>query len=556
MSILLDYVPGEEEREGEWYCYQTIDGALGVYYVRIDRALPLSPANYLYRYIPQLYGLEGFRAAGGREFDPEPLEQAGILAQQRPPLELTGRGVIFACIDTGISYEDPVFRFSDGSSRILAIWDQTDQSGRTPEGIAYGSEYMRDQINEALSSAEPHRIVPMTDEIGHGTALASAAAGSRLEEGLAFCGAAPEADLVVVKLRPAKRYLRDYFQVAPDVPAYSTDDILLAVRYVQRFVTPLYRPAVICLGLGTSLGSHSGGSLAVEYLQEAASRVSQVLVTGGGNEGNSAGHFRSLLTEQAQPVELRVGEQVRGFTAELWGMRPAVFRIGVRSPGGEAIPETDFRLGASVDYTFVYEKTRVRIDYMRNENNTADELIQLRFDRPTPGVWTLTVRGLRTAGSVFDLWLMPRQFLSGEAYFLAPDPDVTLTMPSYTEDAVTASAYDSRSGSFFYRSGRGFSRTGAVKPDLAAPGVGISTADGPYSGAAMAAALTAGAAAQLMQWCVVEGNYRRISGRSIRGFLSRGAREEPQEEYPSRRWGYGRLDMRRTFDEIAGNYPE
>lgn len=557
MSILLDYIPGEEERSGDWYCYRQIDGALGVYYMDIARALPLSPANYLYRYIPQLYGLGGFPAMGGREFDPAPLEISGILAQQRPPLELTGRSVVMAFLDTGISYENPVFRFSDGSSRILAIWDQTDQGGKAPEGIGYGSEYTREQINEALLSENPRSIVPQRDENGHGTAVASVAAGSRLEEGAAFAGAAPDADLVVVKLRPAKRYLRDFYQIAAGVPAYSTDDIMFAVKYVQRFAVPLYQPLVVCLGIGTSLGSHTGGSLLSEYLQSVASRVSHAVVIGGGNEGNTAGHFRSVLEEEETKAEIRVGENVRGFTAELWGTLPAVFRISVRSPGGELIPETDFRLGASVDYTFVYEKTRVQIDYMPNEINTGNELILLRFTLPSPGVWTIGVRGIRSlSGSIFDLWLLPKQFLDGEVSFLAPDPDVTLTMPSYTEDAVTVTSYNSGNGSFFFRSGRGFSRTGKIKPDLAAPGVGVSTVNGPYSGGSMAAALTAGAAAQLFQWCVYENNYRRISGRGIRGFLSRGAREERLEEYPSRLWGYGRLDMRRTFDEIAGNYPE
>lgn len=557
MSILLDYIPGEEERSGDWYCYRQIDGALGVYYMDIARALPLSPANYLYRYIPQLYGLGGFPAMGGREFDPAPLEISGILAQQRPPLELTGRSVVMAFLDTGISYENPVFRFSDGSSRILAIWDQTDQGGKAPEGIGYGSEYIREQINEALLSENPRSIVPQRDENGHGTAVASVAAGSRLEEGAAFAGAAPDADIVVVKLRPAKRYLRDFYQIAAGVPAYSTDDIMFAVKYVQRFAVPLYQPLVVCLGIGTSLGSHTGGSLLSEYLQSVASRVSHAVVIGGGNEGNTAGHFRSVLEEEETKAEIRVGENVRGFTAELWGTLPAVFRISVRSPGGELIPETDFRLGASVDYTFVYEKTRVQIDYMPNEINTGNELILLRFTLPSPGVWTIGVRGIRSlSGSIFDLWLLPKQFLDGEVSFLAPDPDVTLTMPSYTEDAVTVTSYNSGNGSFFFRSGRGFSRTGKIKPDLAAPGVGVSTVNGPYSGGSMAAALTAGAAAQLFQWCVYENNYRRISGRGIRGFLSRGAREERLEEYPSRLWGYGRLDMRRTFDEIAGNYPE
>ena len=81
---------------------------------------------------------------------------------------------------------------------------------------------------------------------------------------------------------------------------------------------------------------------------------------------------------------------------------------------------------------------------------------------------------------------------------------MTLTVPSYTTDAVTVTFYNSENGSFYYRSGRGFGRTGEIKPDLAAPGVEISTVNGPYSGSSMAAALTAGACAQLMQWCVAE----------------------------------------------------
>lgn len=135
MSILLDYVPEEADQEDEAFCYQQVDGTLGIYYLDRSAVLPLSPVNYLYRYLPQLFCLGAFPAAGSRTFRPEPLEGSGILAQQRPPLELTGRRVVMAFIDTGISYENPVFRYSDGSSRILAIWDQTDQSGQSPEGF-------------------------------------------------------------------------------------------------------------------------------------------------------------------------------------------------------------------------------------------------------------------------------------------------------------------------------------------------------------------------------------------------------------------------------------
>ncbi len=556
MSVVLDFRLPEQLLPlfGEGFCYQTVEGSLGVYYV--DRSLqpPLSASRYLYRYIPQLYGLEAFPDAGAREFDPQPLEESGILALQREPLELGGRGVIIALIDTGISYENPVFRYSDGSTRIRAIWDQTDQSGEPPEGFAYGTLYTREQINGALRSDCPQALVPHRDEIGHGTALASIAAGSRLEEGVGFAGAAPDAELVVVKVRPAKQYLRDYYLAPEGVPAYSTDDLLFAVKFVETFASPFFQPLVLLFGMGTSLGCHMGNSVFAEYLESVSLRLGRTVVISAGNEGNAAGHYRAALTEQVKHAELRVGEGSRGFMAELWGMRPAGFSVSIRSPGGEVIPEINFRLGRSVDYTFVYEKTRVQLDYVENERNTGDELIVMRFETPTPGVWTIAVRGARTVpNTVFDIWLSPKQLLCGEIYFLTPVPEVTLTMPSYVADAVSVSAYNSRNNSFYYNSGQGFSRNGLrIKPDLAAPGVAVSTVNGPYSGGAAAAAVAAGAAAQLLQWAVTEGRAPFVSGRELRSYLIRGAKEQPSDEYPSRQWGYGRLDMRRTFDEIAG----
>ena len=136
-------------------------------------------------------------------FDPTPLVRSGITQVQGGSLALTGRGVVIGFLDTGIRYEEEVFRNEDGSTRILGIWDQTIQTGQPPTGILYGTEYRREQINAALQSENPRQIVPSEDEIGHGTALASVAAGSALRGGLGFLGAAPQADIVMVKLRLA-----------------------------------------------------------------------------------------------------------------------------------------------------------------------------------------------------------------------------------------------------------------------------------------------------------------------------------------------------------------
>ena len=157
--------------------------------------------------------------------------------------------------------------------------------------------------------------------------------------------------------------------------------------------------------------------------------------------------------------------------------------------------------------------------------------------------------------SIFDIWLAPQQFRSGELFFLVPDPDVTLTVPSYTTDAVTVTFYNSENGSFYYRSGRGFGRTGEIKPDLAAPGVEISTVNGLqrqlYGGCTYGRSLCAADAVVRCGEQLPE-DFRKGNP----DVSKRGAGNRHRKNTASRRWGYGQLDMRRTFDEIAGNYPE
>src|SRR5699024_5076003 len=132
------------------------------------------------------------------------LNQAGILpVQNYPTLQLNGDGVLIVFLDSGIDYQSALFRRLDGSTRIEAIWDQTIQSGTPPEAFAYGSEYTRDMIDEALRSDNPLSLVPSVDETGHGTYAASLAAGSA-DAGQQFLGAAPGASIAVVKLKQAK----------------------------------------------------------------------------------------------------------------------------------------------------------------------------------------------------------------------------------------------------------------------------------------------------------------------------------------------------------------
>ena len=530
------------------FCFHAIDSGYGVANVNRGMIPPMSVAYYGYSMIPTLYGLMQIE---GEIFNPENLAAMGNIRVQNPPLSLQGAGVIVGFIDTGIRYQLDVFRRSDGSSRIMAIWDQTIQDGEPPEGFLYGTEYTRMDIDRALASDTPESIVPSTDTDGHGTAMASAAVGSILGQGLTFRGAAPQADIAVVKLKGAKQYLRDYYLIADDATAYQENDIMEAVKYLERMAIALRRPVVIVLGIGTNQGSHNGTSPLASYLNTVANRRSRAVVVCGGNEGDKEHHYEGTVPDV---VEVRVAEETKGFCLELWGNLPDTYAVRVRSPGGETSPEIDFRNRVDREIDFVFEQTRIIITNVVVERNSGEQLIFFRFANPTPGIWNIRVFSSEEEQNglgIFHLWLPITDFLEKNVTFLAPSPDVTLTEPANAHQVITISAYNGLTGSWFPQSGRGFTKNGDIKPDLSAPGVEVSTALGLRTGSSMAAALAAGCVAQFMEWAVVDGNVPTVASRGAKSYLIRGADRPDGIVYPDNRWGYGKINISGIFEMLA-----
>ncbi len=498
----------------------------------------------------------------GMVFDSYDWFISGITAAQRPPLNLTGRGVLICIIDSGIDYMNPAFIDENGNSRILALWDQTVQSGRSPEDFPYGSLYLRQDINRALQAENPYTIVPSRDITGHGTGMAAVACGYIQEQ---YIGSAPDAELVVIKLKEAKNYLRDFYLLPEGATAYQENDIMAAMSFADKYVVPFRRPMVYCLGLGTNQGDHNGSSVLSSYMNELARRRSRAVIVCGGNEGNAGHHYRGNLREtggysaqNAEPilgteVEIRVAEGVQGLFMEFWGASPDLYRVVIRSPGGEEIPTVPLGLQQSITYRFVYDSTVLTIDSEPVETATGEQLMLFRMVAPTPGIWRFRVsaRGNIYNGR-FDMWLPVSSFLSGQVTFLTPSPDITITEPGMTEEVITVSTYNGENNSFYINSGRGFTRLGGIKPELAAPGVNISTLRGKETGSSLAAALTAGAVAQFMQWSVVEGNNEVVETREIKQYLIRGAVREGDMAYPNELWGYGRLNLQQVFEVLAG----
>lgn len=550
VDLITDFtIPDEyiEDENNDTVCFENAGAGYYVIHVREDIVPPVGVSNQTYHFIPKLYGLMQER------FDPIALIDTGILQTQRAPLNLTGEGVILAFIDTGIDYQSDVFKNLANDTRILAIWDQTIQNGTPPEGYEYGTLYTREMINAALEAPNPLEIVPTRDENGHGTRMASVAAGSVINGGNTFRGAAYESDIIVVKLKQAKQYLRDYYLIPDNAVAFQENDIMMALKFVDSYASGFTRPIVICLGIGSNMGDHTGSGALASYLNILARRRGRAVVVAGGNEGNKAHHFQGELEENGQDeVQVRVGGEQKGFQLEMWGNLPDVLYASVNTPGGESVPRLQLRLGQSITYSFVYEDTILTVDSVLVEQSSGEQLIVFRLENPTPGIWTFRVYSDSDIhNGTFHMWLPITQFLEAETEFLEPSPYVTLTEPSMASEVITTGFFNDEDGGIAPESGRGYSRSGDIKPELSSPGVQISTIQGRVTGSSMAAALMGGAVAQLMQWAVVEGNNRLIESNAVKSYFIRGAIRNEGIEYPNREEGYGRLDIAAVFEAIS-----
>ncbi len=527
-------------------CVQDINNQYLVGYWERMGLPPFNMRNYTYATIPKIY----------TTLDERAMEASGILRiQNQPALSLKGQGVLVGIIDTGIDYRNPVFRNPDGTTRIAAIWDQTIREGLAPAGFLYGAEYTDGRLNEALISDDPLALVPSVDTDGHGTYVASLAAGGASPAN-EFIGAAPFSTIAVVKLKEAKDFLRDFFFIRPDATAFQENDVMAGVAYLDQLAYELNMPLSLCIGVGTGWGSHGGTNPLSNMLDTVVSKRMRVVSIAAGNEANKRHHFYGNIAENGdfENVEINVGSGASGFTVELWSEISEIFTVEVISPTGERIPKLS-RQETFREYTFVFEGTTVTVDKNISFASNDFQVIFLRFSAPIQGIWNIRVYAVDVIRGVYQMWLPMQELTDGEVFFLRSNPDTTITIPGNTRFPMTVGGYDVRTNSIYLDSGRGYTINGVVKPDFVAPaveviGAGLRDNFVARTGTSAAAAITTGAAALLLEWGVVQENYVRITSADIKSLFIRGAARDPGRLYPSREWGYGRLDLYEAFNSL------
>lgn len=475
--------------------------------------------------------------------------------------ELTGRGVLVAVIDSGISYYNRDFRNADGTTRILYLWDQV-----------LNREFTAEQINEALATGsrfEAEQLVPSIDTSGHGTAVAGIAAGNGGDRGMAYAGVARESGLLIVRLGTPREH---------SFP--RTTELMRALTYVVKKAVELKMPVAVNLSFGNTYGAHNGTSLLERFIDNVSEIGRSVVCVGSGNEGASGGHVGGSarlegygnyrvtnMVNQTDAdvagrdikVEMIVGAYERGLNVQLWKEYTDRFLVTLASPSGERFQVDTDRPGKQV---YRLQQTQILLyngepaPYMTPQEIYFDFLPVTGMQYLDQGVWIFTLHPVRVTTGNYTFYLPSSSVRNADTRFVRTTPDVTLTIPSTAGNVITVGAYDPVYEAYADFSGRGYlyqeqvnSRISDtyVKPDLVAPGVGVIAPDrdggySPVTGTSFAAPFATGAAALLMQWGIVMGNDPYLYGEKVKAYLRKGAQPiRGVGEYPDSKVGYGAL---------------
>lgn len=523
------------------YSYNLINDKLAILNIPVNEITENGIYRFDYSSMPKCYGIMTYIQAENVR---------GLTLHQLPSETLTGKGVIIGIVDTGIVYTMPVFQYPDKTSKIISIWDQTIESNNYPESFYYGTEYNREQINTAINSDNPHNIVPSTDDIGEGTAMAGIAAAF-YDQRKQFAGESINSELVIVKLKPAKPYVKDFFGIPDDAICYQENDIMMGIKYLLAIANRENRPIVICTGIGSSQGSHTGNDIISNYLYEIGNLTGKAIIMPAGNEGNQNHHYYGEIIppDYSNLVELNVAPKDKNFTMELWGYPSDLLIIDIYAPSGELIYNID--MGNNVKNSFVIEfaSAKIYVDYILSEANSREKLFVFRFKNIQEGIWKFRITTQNKLLSTFHIWLPISNFISNGTYFNNANPYTTICQPGNGLGIITASSYNPPQRTLDPFSSKGFNALNMPKPDITAPGVNIMahTLNGtiaPFSGTSIATAHVAGIVAQYLEWGIVNGNLPNMNSTIVRYMITNSANRLETEIYPNANLGFGLIENR------------
>lgn len=442
-----------------------------------------------------------------RFFSPQlfPSEQAACISSLKSQ-GLSGKGVLCCVIDTGIDYRNPQFIAPDGSSRIVAIYDDETRTF-----------YTRGQINEVLLGSND---LPLLATSPHGTNVATIMAGN---DGVAF-----ESDLFICRLQNNA----DNFT--------TTASLMRCFTYAVKTADALRKPISINLSYGTNAGSHMGDGLLEQYLDALMGYGQCVITVGSGNSASNGQVAEGTLSAGT------LSDSIRFSTGDQTG----TFYLFAYTPAFE-----------SVDITLSQPSTNDKVEKAISGPTPYSTYIEHAFrivQTGLGGIWTVQINAPLGHSLPISYQLYLSTSADFDARFFIPTQQGTFTIPSTAKKVLSVGAYNANLNAYAPFSGRGFvsyietpsgPRYEAVKPEVVAPGVGIRLPSGQsITGTSYAAPFVSGTAALLMQWGIVNGNDPALYGQKVKSAIIKGTealRAEPLR--PNERTGFGALCAANSF---------
>lgn len=425
---------------------------------------------------------------------------------------LTGQGTIIGIVDTGIDWSHEAFLNPDGTTRIIAIWDQTDDTYDRSGGrigtitlpfdkemqVTEGTIYTREHINEALKG---RLKIGTMDFNGHGTACAGTAAANGRpgrpgilprDQG----GVAPGAELLIVKAANCGAIPPRYIQ---------------GTMWITGMAAWLKKPVVINHSLGTHASSHRGESMDDQMLNGIIDNYSKgvILTAAIGNEASYSFHANGKFGPrrqgqadmQSNAIELVVSAQrasewsflnaffdsrddwtlgiagIDNFLIDQDG-KPLIILIAKKGENVSVMTPKGQRLPPNFQNYLTNLQKNVRLS---GRPGSSDQLTLLL----RPGTYQIV--GMATTDRVvsgkFDLYL-PR--VSDASFTIGASKTMMIGTPASAENVIAVGAYDFRgewqgrdASRVFYNITPGaiasYSNPGGLlpnriyKPDIAAP---------------------------------------------------------------------------------------
>lgn len=467
-------------------------------------------------------------------------------------ISLDGEGVIVGIICTGIDYLSPRFVEDNGESKIVALWDQTDNIGPSPKGIPYGTNYSKENLDVLIktNSYEAYNKANFSkDSKEFGTPIAGLIGGKKLEKNEMFESIAPRCQFAVVNLKPAAREFNKDIGIREGLEnVYRPVEVYTALKYLQDVQQALKKPMVVYLTLENNSGGRRGETVIERYIDYISANPGFCVVASTGNQGHGETHSKRILsnTGPKQNIFINMGELRESLYVSIYKRLEGKIHIGITAPTGESIAKLPME---KINKVLFYEEQGISLDYLIQEKPNDIKSIEIIIRNAKKGIWNINFLWEDNVAGIVDTWLLPKELLQTGTRFFNVEPYTTLQTPGTAKNIITASYYGTKSKAIVINSGKGFPRDGEIQPIVACEGTNILTVGKNNqlivcNGPAIAGAIVAGAVALVFQWAFLQENYTELNIAALKNILIASTTKDKNIIYPNEEWGYGMLSFK------------